>query len=269
MASQLFPPNMPFYQDQQAFHANPYPTVAAVAAAPLASAMGEVKAHKRTCSVAGCKNGIVQGGLCVAHGAKRRKCGFPGCTKSSKCAGMCSKHGPPRKPCDTKGCTKISVRGSKCKEHAAPSSTCIMVGCRKVAAVGGMCKRHQHQVESGEIPLKAGAGFVPIFQPSLVPHPYMLSQMNCFSSSDMCQVIAAQNMFPGMGMTAGLVPAMHPSMFGVPLSYVGHFANPAMGAMGYGGGVNPHAPMMGTMRGQDVRNRNPTAEALMMLGVSK
>ena len=143
-----------------------------------------------------------------------------------------------------------------------------MVGCRKVAAVGGMCKRHQHQVDSGEIPLKAGAGFVPIFHPSFVPPPYMLSQMNCIPSSEMCQVIAAQNMFPGMGMTAGLVPALHPSMFGVPLNYVGHFANPAIGAMGYGA-ATPHVPMMGSMQGQDVRNRNPTAEALMMLGVSK
>jgi hypothetical protein len=95
--------------------------------------------------------------------------------------------------------------------------------------------------------------------------------MNCIPSNEMCQVIAAQSMFPGMGMgmTAGLVPALHPSMFGVPINYVGHFANPAIGAMGYAGGVNPHASLMGSMLGQDMRNRNPTAEALMMLGVSK
>eukprot|EP00956_Cyclotella_meneghiniana_P034982 scaffold109990_cov26-Cyclotella_meneghiniana.AAC.1 len=51
------------------------------------------KPVKRSCSVVGCNNGIVQGGVCIAHGAKRRKCRFPGCTKSSKSAGMCSKHG--------------------------------------------------------------------------------------------------------------------------------------------------------------------------------
>lgn len=49
--------------------------------------------HKRTCSVAGCRNGVVQGGVCVSHGAKRRKCQFPECDKNSKCAGLCSKHG--------------------------------------------------------------------------------------------------------------------------------------------------------------------------------
>eukprot|EP00804_Cyclotella_cryptica_P019668 CCRYP_014000-RA/>CCRYP_014000-RA protein AED:0.19 eAED:0.19 QI:30/-1/1/1/-1/1/1/97/168 len=51
------------------------------------------KANKRTCSVVGCKNGIVQGGVCISHGAKRRKCRFPGCEKNSKSAGLCSRHG--------------------------------------------------------------------------------------------------------------------------------------------------------------------------------
>ena len=46
-----------------------------------------------TLSVAGCQNGIVQGGVCVKHGAKRRQCKFPGCDKNSKSAGLCSKHG--------------------------------------------------------------------------------------------------------------------------------------------------------------------------------
>ena len=49
--------------------------------------------RKRLCSIPGCKNGVVQGGVCVTHGAKRRKCKFPGCDKNSKCAGLCSKHG--------------------------------------------------------------------------------------------------------------------------------------------------------------------------------
>eukprot|EP01082_Thalassiosira_pseudonana_P003989 g3080.t1 g3080 contig12:1376898-1377577(+) len=43
--------------------------------------------HRRTCSVAGCKNGVVQGGLCVSHGAKRKTCRFPGCEKNSKLQG--------------------------------------------------------------------------------------------------------------------------------------------------------------------------------------
>lgn len=63
-----------------------------VPAALVANAVKQ-KPTKRTCSVAGCTNGVVQGGLCVSHRAKRRMCRFPGCTKSSKTVGMCSKHG--------------------------------------------------------------------------------------------------------------------------------------------------------------------------------
>jgi len=48
---------------------------------------------KRLCSVLGCKNGIVQGGVCVSHGAKRRKCQVEGCDKNAKCVGRCSAHG--------------------------------------------------------------------------------------------------------------------------------------------------------------------------------
>ena len=50
-------------------------------AAAAAQSPGKPKPEKRFCSVPGCKNGVVQGGLCVSHGAKRRKCKFPGCEK--------------------------------------------------------------------------------------------------------------------------------------------------------------------------------------------
>ena len=68
----------------------PVPAAAAAAESPEKP---KLKPNKRFCSVPGCKNGVVQGGLCVSHGAKRRKCQFPGCEKNSKCAGLCSKHG--------------------------------------------------------------------------------------------------------------------------------------------------------------------------------
>ena len=107
-----------------------------------------LKAHRRTCSVAGCKNGIVQGGLCVSHGAKRRLCRFPGCTKNSKNAGLCSKHGPARKKCEHPGCSNVAVRGGKCKSHGAWSKSCSVEGCTKVAAIGGMCKRHNFKAKN-------------------------------------------------------------------------------------------------------------------------
>ena len=77
-----------------------------------ASVTDVAKIYRRTCSVAGCNNGIVQGGLCVSHGAKRRTCKFPGCMKNSKMAGMCSKHGPPRKKCGHDGCVNVAVKGT-------------------------------------------------------------------------------------------------------------------------------------------------------------
>jgi len=41
-----------------------------------------------------CLNRVVQGGLCIAHGAKRKTCSHPGCTKNVKKASKCSQHGP-------------------------------------------------------------------------------------------------------------------------------------------------------------------------------
>jgi hypothetical protein len=49
--------------------------------------------HRRFCSVDACTNRVVQGGVCVAHGAKRRKCSVEGCDKNIKKEGKCSMHG--------------------------------------------------------------------------------------------------------------------------------------------------------------------------------
>lgn len=107
------------------------------------------KPRRRNCSVAGCKNGVVQGGVCVTHGAKRRLCRFPGCTKHSKNAGLCSKHGPPRKRCEHEGCTNVAVRGGRCKSHGAWSKMCSFQNCKKIAVTGVMCQQHhtRHQNE--------------------------------------------------------------------------------------------------------------------------
>ncbi|KAL3788100.1 hypothetical protein HJC23_008162 [Cyclotella cryptica] len=108
------------------------------------------KANKRTCSVVGCKNGIVQGGVCISHGAKRRKCRFPGCEKNSKSAGLCSRHGPPRKKCDAGGCTNVAVQGGKCKSHGVPLAKCKVPGCTNTASSGERCRRHRDFVMPSE-----------------------------------------------------------------------------------------------------------------------
>eukprot|EP00956_Cyclotella_meneghiniana_P037717 scaffold143306_cov68-Cyclotella_meneghiniana.AAC.1 len=111
------------------------------------------KTVKRTCAVEGCSNGIVQGGLCISHGAKRKKCRFPGCEKNSKLAGLCSRHGPPRPQCDVMGCKNVSAQGRKCKSHAT-TVKCYVPGCDNIICGRSLtCRRHsnveEQEVDSG------------------------------------------------------------------------------------------------------------------------
>ena len=85
------------------------------------------KRARRACSVRECTNRVVQGGLCIKHGAKRKKCTYPGCSKNVKKAGRCSTHGPPRKRCDVEGCKNASVKGGKCISHGALKKSTLRV----------------------------------------------------------------------------------------------------------------------------------------------
>lgn len=98
----------------------------------------------RKCKFEGCLNSVVQGGLCISHGAKRKQCAHPGCTKNVKKAGMCSAHGPARKKCEHADCCNIAVQGGLCIAHGAKKRLCCHVGCTKKArsAWNHMCKRH-------------------------------------------------------------------------------------------------------------------------------
>lgn len=106
---------------------------------------GTSKRIRRKCTVAGCINRVVQGGLCIAHGAKRKLCGHPGCTKNVKKAGLCSTHGPARKRCDLPGCSKVAVQGGRCIAHGAKKKLCEVHGCDKQAILTGMCKKHHDE----------------------------------------------------------------------------------------------------------------------------
>ncbi len=56
------------------------------------------------CPRQGCNNLVVQGGVCVTHGAKRKHCSFLGCIKTVKLKGFCSTHpGPPGPPAGPPG----------------------------------------------------------------------------------------------------------------------------------------------------------------------
>jgi hypothetical protein len=107
---------------------------------------GTSKRVRRKCTVGDCDNRVVQGGLCIAHGAKRKQCKHPGCTKHVKKAGLCSTHGPARKRCEFGDCGKVAVQGGRCIAHGAKKKLCFVDDCKKQAILGGMCKKH-HDIE--------------------------------------------------------------------------------------------------------------------------
>jgi hypothetical protein len=110
---------------------------------------GTSKRVRRKCTVANCENRVVQGGLCISHGAKRKTCKHAGCDKNVKKAGLCSSHGPARKRCDEGGCGKVAVQGGRCIAHGAKKKLCSMDSCSKQAILSGMCKKH-HDQSSGK-----------------------------------------------------------------------------------------------------------------------
>eukprot|EP00978_Attheya_sp_CCMP212_P010781 scaffold26263_cov48-Attheya_sp.AAC.3 len=103
---------------------------------------------RRKCTAGNCPNRVVQGGLCISHGARRKTCSMTGCDKNVKKAGLCSSHGPARKRCEAGGCDKVSVQGGRCISHGAKKKTCSKGECKKQAVVYGMCKRHHDQAVS-------------------------------------------------------------------------------------------------------------------------
>jgi hypothetical protein len=73
---------------------------------------------RKKCFHPGCNNGFVQGGRCIAHGARRKGCAHPGCVKTVKPAGLCSMHGPSRRKCDEVGCDLFAQQGGRCRIHS-------------------------------------------------------------------------------------------------------------------------------------------------------
>lgn len=125
-----------------------FDTASVLASTPFSSTVpgSEIKSKRaaRKCKVEHCSNSVVQGGLCISHGAKRKQCSHPGCSKNVKKAGMCSAHGPARKKCEYRDCCNIAVQGGLCISHGAKKRLCCHVGCTKKARStwNQMCKRH-------------------------------------------------------------------------------------------------------------------------------
>jgi len=87
--------------------------------APKGNQTDKQRRSRLKCTVPDCPNQVVQGGLCISHGAKRKICSHPGCTKNIKKLGLCSAHGPARKKCEFDGCVKIAIQGGRCIAHGA------------------------------------------------------------------------------------------------------------------------------------------------------
>lgn len=132
-----------FLRNLQASNESPIPSSDTKLAAG-----GTSKRARRKCTVPGCANRVVQGGLCISHGAKRKTCKHPGCTKNVKKAGLCSAHGPARKRCETDGCQKVAVQGGRCIAHGAKKKMCARADCEKQAILDGLCKKHHDEKPS-------------------------------------------------------------------------------------------------------------------------
>jgi hypothetical protein len=106
---------------------------------------GTSKRVRRKCTIDNCPNRVVQGGLCISHGAKRKSCRHAGCDKNVKKAGLCSTHGPARKRCEEGNCQKVAVQAGRCIAHGAKKKLCSFDDCTKQAILTGMCKKHHDQ----------------------------------------------------------------------------------------------------------------------------
>ena len=81
------------------------------------------KKYRYECSADGCTNHVVNGGVCIRHGAKIKLCSSEGCTNVAQKGGVCIRHGAKVKRCSTEGCANQAKRGGLCWRHGAKCNT--------------------------------------------------------------------------------------------------------------------------------------------------
>eukprot|EP00985_Skeletonema_marinoi_P019557 scaffold11253_cov66-Skeletonema_marinoi.AAC.1 len=104
------------------------------------------KRYRYECSVDGCGNWRIEGGVCVRHGAKKKKaCSVDDCTNQAISGGVCLRHGAKLKRCSVDDCTNIVVKGGVCWTHGAKveAKRCSVDGCTNQRQRRGVCKRHR------------------------------------------------------------------------------------------------------------------------------
>jgi hypothetical protein len=105
---------------------------------------------RRYCSQNGCDNQVIQGGVCLKHGARRTRCSQDGCDNQVQLGGVCVKHGARVMRCRQEGCGNIVVQGGVCLKHGAivKRKRCRQEGCTNYAVQGRVCVKHGAIVKS-------------------------------------------------------------------------------------------------------------------------
>ena len=88
-------------------------------AALMDARIKRAKVKIKHCSSEGCTHIVVNGGLCIKHGAKVKLCSSERCTNKAKLGGVCIKHGATMKRCSHDGCINQVARRGVCKKHGA------------------------------------------------------------------------------------------------------------------------------------------------------
>eukprot|EP00985_Skeletonema_marinoi_P002181 scaffold885_cov209-Skeletonema_marinoi.AAC.3 len=114
--------------------------------------------RKKKCSVPNCPNRVVQGEICVTHGAKKKKytCSVPDCPNRVVLGGVCVTHGAQKKQskatkkkkeCIVPNCPRKAVQGGVCVTHGAKVKTCSVPDCPNQVRQGGVCIAHGAKVK--------------------------------------------------------------------------------------------------------------------------
>jgi hypothetical protein len=80
--------------------------------------------------------------LCITHSARTRRCSIEGCANRAVEGGICITHGAKVKRCSNKGCANGAVRGGFCVTHDTRTKLCSHKGCAEQARKGGLYLRH-------------------------------------------------------------------------------------------------------------------------------
>ena len=81
------------------------------------------KVKRYECSADGCTKYVVNGGVCVRHGAKVKLCSSERCTNIVVNGGVCIRHGASVKRCNRAGCSNQVQRRGVCIKHGAYRNT--------------------------------------------------------------------------------------------------------------------------------------------------